>query len=80
MADDDEWRFSLEDLEDRSDAAEDGAAGDAADTGDEHLISGKVADLDDAIEPESISLENAFFVLLGASLTVLTFLAFAQVI
>jgi hypothetical protein len=67
MAEDDEWRFSLEDLED------DQPTGEGSDDG------GNVAGdflPDEALEPGEIDLENAIFVGLGVVLAGLVFVAF----
>jgi hypothetical protein len=67
MTEDDEWRFSLEDLED------DPPAGAESDDG------GNVAGdflPDEALEPGDIDLENAVFVGLGVLIAGLVFVAF----
>lgn len=58
---DDEWRFSLEDLE--------------ADDEDGGNVAGSFVP-DEEIEPESISLENAVFVVLGALVAGVVLVAF----
>ncbi len=65
--DEDEWRFSLEDLEAESPAGEDPDEG------------GNVAGdflPDDSLEPGEIDLENAIFVALGVVVAGAVFVAF----
>lgn len=62
MADDDGWRFELEDLADDED--DDAAPGEPTDP----------ADI--PVEPESWTLENAAFVVLGVAVTLFVFLRF----
>jgi hypothetical protein len=67
MADDeDEWRFSLSDLEDDQPAEDEQAGGNVA--GDFMP--------DDTLNPGEIDLENAVFVALGVVLAGLVFVAF----
>jgi hypothetical protein len=67
MADDDEWRFELEDLSDaEGDDGEDGTGGEER-TGPSQI----------PVEPESWSLEGAAFVVLGVAATLFVFLRFA---
>lgn len=62
MADDDGWRFELEDLSD--------------DEGDD--VPGESTDpMEIPVEPESWTLENAAFVVLGVAVTLFVFLRFA---
>ena len=65
MADDDGWRFELEDLPVDGDD-EDGAASE-----------GPVEPADIPVEPESWTLESAAFVVLGVAVTLFVFLRFA---
>ena len=64
MADDDGWRFELEDLSDSEDESgrAPGASADPADI---------------PVEPESWTLEGAAFVVLGVAATLFVFLRFA---
>lgn len=64
MADDDEWRYELEDL---SDDEDDGEA----------ESEGLTAPSEVPVEPESWSLEGAAFVVLGVAVTLFVFLRFA---
>lgn len=66
MADDDGWRYELEDLSD-SGAAGDGSAASAE----------PVDPADIPVEPESWTLEGAAFVVLGVAATLFVFLRFA---
>ncbi|MFC6939091.1 hypothetical protein ACFQE8_03825 [Salinirubellus sp. GCM10025818] len=66
MADDDEWRFELEDLSDAE--GEDGGDG---------TSEGLTAPSEIPVEPESWSLEGAAFVVLGVVATLFVFLRFA---
>ncbi|MEF8841468.1 MAG: hypothetical protein V5A62_07545 [Haloarculaceae archaeon] len=67
MADDDGWRFELEDLsEPESDEAE------AEPGADERTDPSEIP-----VEPESWTLENAAFLVLGVAMTLFVFLRFA---
>jgi hypothetical protein len=67
MADDDGWRFELEDLPDSEGEA------DAAD----EPSAGPVAPAEIPVEPESWTFEAAAFVVLGVAVTLFVFLRFA---
>ena len=70
MADDDGWRFELEDLSDAEDGDEDGdeeGAGSDARTEPAEI----------PVEPESWTVESAAFVVLGVAATLFVFLRFA---
>jgi preprotein translocase subunit Sec61beta len=76
-SEDEEWRFSLEDIEQRN---ADGAGG--GDDGDEDG-GGNVAGAfspDEEIEAGDIDPENALFVLVGVALAVLVLAGFANVL
>jgi hypothetical protein len=66
MADDDGWRFELEDLSDAEDEDEEGAGSDA-----------RTEPAEIPVEPESWTVESAAFVVLGVAATLFVFLRFA---
>lgn len=74
--DDDSWRFSLEDIEERqaADGDDDGTV-EGEEPAEGGNVAGSLSGLDEELEPQSPSLEGSFFVLLGALVTVLILLA-----
>lgn len=66
MADDDGWRFELEDLSDAEDEDGEGAGSDA-----------RTEPAEIPVEPESWTVESAAFVVLGVAATLFVFLRFA---
>jgi hypothetical protein len=99
MAEDDEWRYSVDEFPD-AEVSENGddrerdvvtgadveagppddREGEDEDEDDEGNVAGQVLGLDDRIEPGSPTLENAFFVLLGAVATVVFFMVVAGLV
>lgn len=76
--DDDQWRFSLSDLPDEDESESDnGSESDGAGSGN---IAGQMVGPDEDLEPGTPSLENSFFVLLGALVTLLVVLVMAGAI
>jgi hypothetical protein len=65
--DEDQWQFSLEDLED--DQPADGESDEGGNVAGEFLPT-------EELEPGDVDLENAVFVALGAALAALVFFAF----
>lgn len=65
----DEWRFSLDDLDDDSEPVEASEDSDDEESADGSNIAGTLAS-DQPLEPGEIDLENAIFVVLGALLVV----------
>jgi len=78
--DDEEWRFSLADIEQRN---ADAPAAEPGETDDGEADGGNVAGTlspEEAIEPGDIDVENALFVLVGVALAVLALAGFATVL
>jgi hypothetical protein len=78
MAEDDEWKFSLEDLEDDgTDATDPGAdeTGEGDGDGADDEEPGSFLGGDDDPEPGTPTLEGTAFVLLGAAVTVIVLLS-----
>lgn len=67
MPDDDGWRVELEDLPDAADDGDGAGAGSG----------GSVDPVEVPVEPESWTLENAAFLVLGVATTLFVFLRFA---
>jgi len=76
-SEDEEWRFSLEDIEQRNaDVAGDGDDGNEDGGGN---VAGALSP-DEEIEAGDIDLENALFVLVGVALAALVLAGFATVL
>ena len=81
--DDDQWRFSVDEFDDAEAPAasphgEDAAGVDEQESGGN--VAGTIGGLDEDLEPGRPTLENAFFVTLGAAITVVVFMVVAGVI
>jgi hypothetical protein len=77
-ADEEKWRFSLEDIEQRNvDDGDDGEADDGEVDGGN--VAGTLSPGEE-IEPGDIDVENALFVLVGVALAVLALAGFANVL
>jgi hypothetical protein len=77
---DDQWRFSLSDLE--SDGAEEGAPAEGGTPAEEEgsgNITGSLR-IDEELEAESVSIENALFVVVGVLLAVAFILGFVSLL
>ncbi|PSQ57100.1 MAG: hypothetical protein BRD23_08970 [Halobacteriales archaeon SW_9_67_25] len=72
--DQEEWRFSLADIEQRN--ADNGETDDSEEGGN---IAGTLSPEED-IDPGDIDVENALFVLVGVALAVLALVGFANVL
>lgn len=92
--DEDEWRFSVDELPDDEDEPGDGyetdravktadSSAEGADGEDDESggnVAGQIGGLEETLEPGTPTLENAVFVLLGATATVLFFMVVAGLV